>query len=137
MVSLYHVDVLLLQWFTDSTDVGHYKAVLQMAEFLWFVLLAIQMVLVRSMSNLWSNDRVARVTNITSVSTRYTFMFTAVMALGLAALADVAEADDADSSAPRAEAPGRCPINSEFVAGRGSAIRRPVVPVGHGLLPDR
>jgi len=90
MMSLYHVDVLLLQWFTGSTSVGHYKAALKMAEFLWFVPLAIQMVFVQSMSNLWSNDRVERVTAITSKSTRYTFLLTAVMALGLAALADVA-----------------------------------------------
>jgi len=102
MMSLHHVDILPLQWFTDSTSVGHYNAALQMAEFLWFVPLAIQMVFVQSMSNLWSNNQVARVTNITSVSTRYTFLLTAVVALGLAALADVAEADDADSFAPRA-----------------------------------
>lgn len=90
MMSLYHVDIILLQWFTGSTQVGNYKVALKMAEFLWFVPLAIQMVFVHSMSNLWSKGRRERVTRVTTLSTRYTFLLTAVMALGLAALADVA-----------------------------------------------
>ena len=128
MMSLYHVDILLLQWFTDSTSVGHYKAALQMAEFLWFVPLAIQMVFVQSMSNLWSNDRVARVTKITSVSTRYTFLLTAVMALGLAALADVVVPL---YYGPRAK-PAVAPLLVLLPGALGFALARPILAASQG-----
>lgn len=90
LMSLYHVDILMLQQFRESSDVGNYRAALQIAEFLWFVPLALQTVFVHSTSELWSRNRTREITDLASRTTRYTFLLTGVMAVGLAALADVA-----------------------------------------------
>ncbi|HKJ57911.1 MAG TPA: oligosaccharide flippase family protein, partial [Halobacteriales archaeon] len=88
MMSLYHVDILMLQPLAGSEQVGYYKAALKLAEFLWFVPLAIQTVFVHSTSELWSRDRLDQITELATRTTRYTLLTTAVMALGIAALAD-------------------------------------------------
>lgn len=128
MMSLYHVDVLLLQWFRTSTAVGHYKAALKMAEFLWFVPMAIQTVFVHSMSNLWSNDRTERISAITATSTRYTFLLTSVMALGLAALADIAVPL---YFGPEAK-PAIKPLVLLLPGALGFAVARPILAVSQG-----
>lgn len=89
LMSLYHIDVVMLQQFAESEDVGNYRAALVLAEFLWFVPLAIQTVFVHSTSELWSQNRHRKISDLASKATRYTFLLTAVMAVGLAALADV------------------------------------------------
>lgn len=128
MMSLYHVDILLIQWFTGSTQVGHYKAALKIAEFLWFVPLAIQMVFVHSMSNLWSNDRTEKVTAITADSTRYTLLLTALLALGLAGLAEVAvPLYFGPKSTPAIE-----PLLLLLPGALGFAVARPILAVSQG-----
>jgi len=87
MMSMYHVDVIMLQLLVGSQQVGYYKAALKLAEFLWFVPLAIQTVFVHSSSELWSNDRLEKITELATRTTRYTILTTTVMALGIAALA--------------------------------------------------
>ena len=89
MMSLYHVDIIMLQTFVGSTQVGNYKAALILAEFLWFVPIALQAVYVHSTSELWSQNRHDRITRLASQTTRYVLLLTTVMALGLASLADV------------------------------------------------
>lgn len=89
VMSLYHVDVIMLQPLSGSEQVGYYKAALKLAEFLWFVPLAVQTVFVHSTSELWSRDRLDRISELAARTTRYTLLLTAVMALGIAALADV------------------------------------------------
>ena len=90
MMSLYHVDIIMLQLFRGGARVGYYKGALKLAEFLWMVPLMIQSVFVHSMSELWSNDRIERINEIAARTTRYTLLLTALMGLGLVALADVA-----------------------------------------------
>ena len=90
LMSLYHIEIVMLQQFRASADVGNYRAALQLAEFLWFVPLAIQTVFVHSTSELWSQNRRREISAIAARTTRYTFLLTAVMAVGLAALAHVA-----------------------------------------------
>jgi O-antigen/teichoic acid export membrane protein len=89
VMSLYHVDIIMLQVFAGGTQVGHYKGALKLAEFLWMVPLMIQSVFVHSTSELWSNERYARINELSSRTTRYALLLTGVMGLGLAALADV------------------------------------------------
>ncbi|QLG50753.1 polysaccharide biosynthesis C-terminal domain-containing protein [Natrinema halophilum] len=90
LMSLYHIDIMMLHRFRESAAVGNYKAALTIAEFLWFVPMAIQTVFVHSTSELWSQNRLREISELASRTTRYTFLVTAVMAVGLAALADVA-----------------------------------------------
>lgn len=87
-MSLYHIDILLLQPLSGSEQTGQYKAALVIAEFLWFVPMAIQLVLLQATSELWANENVDQITSIAARATRYTLLLTVLLALGLAALAD-------------------------------------------------
>ena len=91
LMSLYHVDILMLQQMTgNNAEVGYYRAALKLAEFLWFIPMALQTVFVHSMSEMWSNGEIDRISNLASRTTRYTFLLTGVMGLGLAALSNIA-----------------------------------------------
>lgn len=85
-VSLYHVDVLLLKPIAGSRETGYYRAALVVAEFLWFVPMALQTALLQSSSELWSRGRDKRVATLVSRATRYNLSLTILLVLGLAAL---------------------------------------------------
>lgn len=87
-VSLYQVDILLLQPISGSTQTGYYRAALVVAEFLWLVPTVTQILFLYSFSNLWSNDNINRINQLSSKVTRYTTLFTILVAIGLFALAD-------------------------------------------------
>lgn len=84
--SLYHVDILFLRFLSGDQATGYYKAALVIAEFLWFVPNVLQMVLLDSSSELWSNNRVERITNLASQTTKYNISLTLLLMIGLAAL---------------------------------------------------
>ncbi len=86
--SLYHVDIVFLRLLTGDRATGYYRAALVIAEFLWFVPIALQTVLLHSSSELWSNDQTNRITDLSSRTTRYNLSFVLLLAIGLAALAD-------------------------------------------------
>ncbi|WP_136718385.1 oligosaccharide flippase family protein [Halorientalis salina] len=89
LLSLYHVDIIMLQTLAGSTQVGNYKAALVLAEFLWFVPITLQTVYVHSTSELWSQGRFDRIADLAARTTRYTLLLTALMALGLGSLANI------------------------------------------------
>ncbi|WP_306054422.1 flippase [Natronococcus wangiae] len=126
--SLYHIDIVMLQHFRESADVGNYKAALTLAEFLWFVPLALQTVYVHSTSELWSRNRTRQITSLASKTTRYTFLLTAVMAVGLAALADVAVPFYFGSDAT----PAIEPLLLLLPGALGFALARPILAVSQG-----
>lgn len=128
LTSLYHVDILMLQFLAGSEKVGHYKAALKLAEFLWFVPVAIQTVFVHSTSELWSNDRRERISELAARVTRYTFLLTAVMAVGLAALADVAVPAFFGSKAQ----PAITPLRLLLPGALGFAVARPILAISQG-----
>lgn len=86
--SLYTVDILLLQPFAGSEQVGFYRASLVVAEFLWFVPLALQVVLLHSTSQLWAEGRIDEITDVSRTITRYTLLLTGLMAITLATVGD-------------------------------------------------
>lgn len=86
-ISLYNVDLLLLQPIAGSRQTGLYKAALVVAEFLWLVPNAIQTVFIHSSSELWSKGRLEEITEMVGRATRYTLVFTLLLSIGLAALA--------------------------------------------------
>lgn len=88
LLSLYHVDVILLRLLTGSAATGHYRAALVVAEFLWFVPIAIQVTLLHSTSQLWVDERYGRLTEIGTRAVRYTLLCTVLFALGVAGLAE-------------------------------------------------
>ena len=128
-VSLYHVDVLLLQPLAGSEQTGYYKAALVVAEMLWFVPMAIQYILVQSTSETWSEGDRERVTTVASDATRSSLLITVLFVVGLAALAD--------------EFVGLY-FGAEFVAATtplllllpgvlGFAVVRPIIAIGQGI----
>ena len=128
MMSLYHADVIMLQLFDGSRSVGYYKAALNLAEFLWFVPLAVQTVFVHSTSELWSRGRRDHITELVSRTTRYTLLVTAVMALGIAALANVVVPLYFGFNAR----PAVTPLLLLLPGALGFAAARPIVAVAQG-----
>jgi O-antigen/teichoic acid export membrane protein len=88
MQSLFHTDVLLLQYFVGSEGTGYYKAALVLAEYIWLVPLVLQRLLLHSASQLWSDGRADRIQELAARLTRYVFLSTALLALGVFVLAD-------------------------------------------------
>ena len=128
MASLYHTDVLLLKTFVGSTTTGYYKAALVMAEFMWFAPRSLQMVLLHSTSQLWSNDRHERITELASRTTRYCLLFALLLAIGLASLADiVVPLYFGDEFAPAVG-----PLLVLLPGAIGFAVSRPIFAIGQG-----
>lgn len=88
LTSLYHVDVLMLDFFTTSDQVGYYKAALVIVHFLWFVPKAVQMVLIQSTSDLWTQNAIEEINHISTKATRYTLLLSIILGIGLAVLAN-------------------------------------------------
>lgn len=87
-MSLYHVDVLMIRAFVGSEQTGYYKAALSIAEYLWFVPISLEALLLHSTSSLWSDGAHDRIDSLSSRITRYTVLFVTLLAIGIAALAD-------------------------------------------------
>jgi len=89
MTSLFHVDVVMLRLIEGGTATGFYKAALVLAEYIWIVPAALQSLLIHSASRLWSQDRHDRIGSIASALTRYVFLATSLLAIGIFVLSDV------------------------------------------------
>jgi O-antigen/teichoic acid export membrane protein len=89
LTSLYHVDVIMLGAVdsVSSETVGYYKAALVLAEFLWLVPRAVQSTMIQSVSNLWAEGQTERITDLATRVTRYGLLLTALLAVGIGALA--------------------------------------------------
>jgi len=87
-MSLFHVDIVMLRLLGDSAQTGYYKAALALAEYMWLVPISLQTLLLHSTSNLWSNDRHEAISNLATRVTRYAFLLTALLAIGVYTLAD-------------------------------------------------
>lgn len=88
VISLYHIDVLMLQLISGSAQVAYYKAALVVAEFLWMVPIALQTALVHHMSELWSKEDTELISQIMTRITRYTLLLLLLLAIGIATLAE-------------------------------------------------
>lgn len=86
-MSLYHVDVIMLRALTDAETTGFYKAALAMAEYVWFVPIVVQSLLLHTTSGLWANERTADVTDLASRVTRQILLLVVLLSIGLATLA--------------------------------------------------
>nr|WP_303647328.1 polysaccharide biosynthesis C-terminal domain-containing protein [Haloarchaeobius sp. FL176] len=89
LTSLYHVDVILLRFYSGEAVTAYYRVSLLFAEFLWFVPLALQTVLLQSTSRLFERERYAQIKAISARITRYTVLLTALLAIGIAGLSPI------------------------------------------------
>ena len=128
-VSLYHVDVLLLQPLGGSSQTGYYKAALVVAEFLWFVPMAVQYALVQSVSDFWSRGQRDRVERLVGRIVRYSATLLLLLILGVAALAPrvVPLYYGADFR------PAVVPLYLLLPGVLGFALARPVFAAGQGI----
>jgi O-antigen/teichoic acid export membrane protein len=126
--SLYHVDVVLLNLMVGSSATGHYKAALVLAQFLWFVPGALQMLLLHSTSELWSNDRHEQISELASRLTRYVLLTTLLLAIGLAALVNAfVPLYFGESFTPTV-----APLLILLPGTVGFAVTRPIMAIGQG-----
>ncbi|GKZ16333.1 polysaccharide biosynthesis C-terminal domain-containing protein [Haladaptatus sp. T7] len=129
LMSLYHVDILMLQLMSGSNEqVGYYRAALKLAEFLWFIPMALQTVFVHSTSELWSNGKTERISKLSARTTRYTFLLTGVMGLGLAALANIAVPVYFSAK----YLPAVTPLLLLLPGSLGFAVARPILAISQG-----
>lgn len=87
LTSLYHVDVLLVRYWTNSKTVGYYKGSFRIAEFLLLIPTAVQLALLQRVSQYWQRKEISKIQNRASIVTRYVVLLTALLALGIGALA--------------------------------------------------
>ena len=87
VMSLYHVDIVMLRTLVGDEPTGYYRAALAVAEYLWFVPLSLQTLLLHSTSDLWTDERYERIEALSARSTRYTLLLSVLLALGIGALA--------------------------------------------------
>ncbi len=85
---LYRVDAILLPHLADNRQAGWYAAAVQWSEFVWFVPLAVQAVMLQSTSQLWANNRTDEITSLLSRLLRYVALGTAFFLLFVVVLAD-------------------------------------------------
>lgn len=127
LTSLYHVDVIMLRGFTTSEQVGYYRVALGLVQFLWIMPKSIQSVMIQSTSDLWSKGKVDRIEAMATRTTRYTMLFTALLAVGLAALA----ADFVPIYAGADFRPAVLPLLLLLPGTLGFAVARPVLAISH------
>jgi O-antigen/teichoic acid export membrane protein len=84
---LYNSDVLMVNYFLGSEQTGLYKAALIPTTFVWFVPRIIQMAIMPSFSNYWSNKRIDFLTSVSAKAFRYIYLLVILLAGGLFVLA--------------------------------------------------
>jgi O-antigen/teichoic acid export membrane protein len=87
VMSLFHVDVVMVRALVGDETTGYYKAALALAEYIWIVPIVLQSLLLHSTSTLWSDGRTAEITALASQVTRYTALLVLLMAVGIGTLA--------------------------------------------------
>ena len=88
VMSLFHVDVIMVRTLVGGEATGYYKAALSLAEYIWVVPLVLQGLLLHSSSSLWSDGRHEDIEALAGRITRYTALLTILLALGLGVMAD-------------------------------------------------
>lgn len=88
IIGLYKVDVLLVGFFLTPTDTGHYRAALQVSEFIWVVPLAGQMMMIQTTTTLWRDGALDEITRQLSEALNYVVVVTALLVAGVFVLND-------------------------------------------------
>ena len=78
-MTLYSVDILLVRHFVGDQQTGLYAAAVQWSEFVWFVPIAIEGVMLQSTARLWTQGQVEEITQLVSRLTRYVALTTAFL----------------------------------------------------------
>lgn len=85
---LYSIDILLVRHFSGDQQTGFYAAAVQWSEFVWFLPIAIEGVMVQSTAHLWVRGQVEEITRLVSRLMRYVAMTTAFLLIFVLAFAE-------------------------------------------------
>jgi O-antigen/teichoic acid export membrane protein len=88
VMSLFHVDIMMLRLIVGGEQTGYYKAALTLAEYIWLIPTSIQTLMLHSTSNMWSRGESDCIGELAGRVTRYVFLFTGLLAIGVFTLAD-------------------------------------------------
>jgi len=88
VTSMYKIDILLVSYFLDATRTGHYRAALQVSEFMWVVSVSMEMVMIQSTAALWKRGAIGEITAITSRFLRYVVVVTVLLVAGVFVLSE-------------------------------------------------
>ncbi|MFK5603921.1 MATE family efflux transporter [Haloferax volcanii] len=86
MSSLYHIDIVLLRPEVGAPKTAEYKAALMIAEFVWFIPIGIQTVLVQSSSDIWENKGIEDINLLVNKIMSYNMSYSILVAIGIAVL---------------------------------------------------
>lgn len=78
---LYSIDVLLVRHFAGDHQTGLYAAAVQWSEFVWFVPIAIEGVMLQSTAHLWTQGHMEKITQLMSRLMRYVALTIAFLLL--------------------------------------------------------
>ena len=78
-MALYSVDVVLVRYFAGDQQTGLYAAAVQWSEFVWFVPIAIEGVMLQSTAGLWAQGKFDEITRLVSRLMRYVAVTTAFL----------------------------------------------------------
>lgn len=82
-VGLYKIDILLVTHFLTGAKTGYYRAALQVAEFIWVVSVAMEMVMIQTTSALWEQDARERISSVMAELLRYVVILSALLIVGV------------------------------------------------------
>ncbi|HET6676033.1 MAG TPA: polysaccharide biosynthesis C-terminal domain-containing protein, partial [Nitrospiraceae bacterium] len=80
-MTLYSVDVVLVRHFAGDQQTGLYAAAVQWSEFVWFLPIAIEGVMLQTTARLWSQGQMDEITQLVSRLVRYVALTTAFLLL--------------------------------------------------------
>lgn len=85
---LYKTDIFLVSYFLTPAETGLYRASLQVAEFIWVVAVAMELVMIQTTSELWERDDRETISDLTRELLTYVIVLTALLIVGVAVLGD-------------------------------------------------
>jgi O-antigen/teichoic acid export membrane protein len=88
ITGLYKVDVILVNQLLNETAAGHYRAALQIAEFIWMLSIGVQFVMIQSTADLWAKGDTDRIQRLVGRLVRYVVVLTVLGIIGIGTLAD-------------------------------------------------
>jgi O-antigen/teichoic acid export membrane protein len=80
-MTLYSIDVILVRHFAGDQQTGLYAAAVQWSEFVWFLPIAIEGVMLQTTARLWIQGQVDEITQLVSRLMRYVALTTAFLLL--------------------------------------------------------
>jgi O-antigen/teichoic acid export membrane protein len=85
---MFKVDVLLVGYFESDAATGHYRAALQVSEFMWVVSIAMEQVMIQSTARLWEDGALGELTALLSRLLRYVVVVTVLLVAGVFVLSE-------------------------------------------------